>query len=364
MPAHTIAEIAAALGAEAHGATDLTVSGAAEPQSAGPDDLALAMDPKYADGLAAGQARAALLWPGADWQALGLDAAITVGRARMALSGLTRMLDPGPDLSEGIHPTAIVREGASVGEGAAIGPFVVIGRGAKIGARARIDSHASVGADTIIGDDALLHAGARIGARVRIGDRFIAQPGAVVGADGFSYVTPEKSRAEAARETMAGENDAAAQAWIRIHSLGAVVLGDDIEVGANACIDAGTIRPTTIGSGTKIDNQVHIAHNCTVGRDCLFAAQVGIAGSVTIGDNVIFGGKVGVVDNIFVGNGVVAGGGTNILSNVPEGRVVMGYPAVKMDTHVEMYKALRRLPRLATEVAALKNSVSKPDASD
>ena len=100
MPAHTIAQIAAALGAEAHGDTDLSVTGAAEPQSAGPDDLALAMDPKYADGLAAGQARAALLWPGADWQALGLKAAITVGRARMALSGLTRMLDAGPDLAE------------------------------------------------------------------------------------------------------------------------------------------------------------------------------------------------------------------------------------------------------------------------
>ena len=144
MPAHTIAQIAAALGAEAHGDTDLSVTGAAEPQSAGPDDLALAMDPKYADGLAAGQARAALLWPGADWQALGLKAAITVGRARMALSGLTRMLDAGPDLAEGVHPTAIVGEGATIGDGAAIGPFVVIGRDARIGARARIDSHASV----------------------------------------------------------------------------------------------------------------------------------------------------------------------------------------------------------------------------
>ncbi len=173
--------------------------------------------------------------------------------------------------------------------------------------------------DTHIGADALIHSGARIGRAVRIGARFIAQPGAVIGADGFSFVTPEKSRAEAARETMGDAGDAQAQSWTRIHSLGSVMLGDDIEVGANSCIDAGTIRPTRIGDGTKIDNQVHVAHNCEVGRDCLFAGQVGIAGSVKIGDNVILGGQVGVVDNIFIGDGVVAGGGTVILVECARG---------------------------------------------
>ena len=186
----------------------------------------------------------------------------------------------------------------------------------------------------------------------------------MIGADGFSFVTPEKSRAEAARETMGDASAAEAQSWTRIHSLGSVVIGDDVEVGANSCIDAGTIRPTTIGDGCKIDNQVHVAHNCEVGRDCLFAGQVGIAGSVQIGDNVILGGQVGVVDNIFIGDGVVAGGGTVILSNAPAGRVLLGYPAVKMETHVETYKALRRLPRLAAQVAELQKAVSKPGNSD
>ena len=151
---------------------------------------------------------------------------------------------------------------------------------------------------------------------------------------------------------------------MRIHSLGAVVIGDNVEIGCNSCIDAGTIRPTEIGDGCKIDNLVHIAHNCVVDRDCLFAGQVGIAGSVTIGRNVILGGQVGVVDNIFLGDGVVAGGGSVILSNVPAGRVILGYPAMKMDKHVETYKALRRLPRLAALVAKLQKTVPKTDASE
>jgi acetyltransferase-like isoleucine patch superfamily enzyme len=192
----TLQEIADALGADAFGAAELTVTGAAEPAQAGPDDLALAMDPEYADGLAKGAARAALLWEGADWQALGLRGAIVVKRARYAMSGLTQLLDKGPDIAPGIHPTAVVDPTAEIGDDAAIGPFVVIGKGVRLGRNVRIDAHASLGAQARIGDDALIHVGCRIGARVVIGVRLFAQPGAVVGADGFSFVTPEKSRVE------------------------------------------------------------------------------------------------------------------------------------------------------------------------
>ncbi|MGC9370936.1 MAG: UDP-3-O-(3-hydroxymyristoyl)glucosamine N-acyltransferase [Paracoccaceae bacterium] len=362
--AYSIAEIAEALGAEAVGNTALRVSGAAEPAGAGPDDLALAMDPNYADGLARGRARAAVLWPGADWQALGLEAAILVPRPRYAMAGITRMMDPGPEIAPGIHPTAVIDPEAEVGAGAAIGPFVVVGRGAKIGARARIAPHVAIAEEARIGDDALLSAGVRIGARVVIGDRFIAQPGAVIGADGLSFVTPEKSTVEQVRESLGQIEDAARQSWTRIHSLGSVRIGDDVEIGANAAIDRGTIRDTEVGSGTKIDNLVHLAHNVVTGRDCLFAALVGVAGSTRIGDRVVFGGQVGVADNVTIGSDVVAGGGTKILSNVPAGRAMLGYPAMKMETHVEIYKGLRRLPRLFAQVAALQKAVSKSGESD
>ncbi|MDN5786317.1 UDP-3-O-(3-hydroxymyristoyl)glucosamine N-acyltransferase [Pseudorhodobacter sp.] len=353
--AHSIAEIAQALGATAAGDVSLTICGAAEPASAGADDLALAMDPKYADGIGKGAARAALLWQGADWQALGLQAAIFAPRGRLAMAGLTRLLDAGPVIAPGIHAMALVDPSAKIADGAAIGPFVVIGADVVIGANARIASHVSIAEGARIGADALILQGARIGARVVIGDRFICQPGAVIGADGFSFVTPEKSGVEEIRQTLGQRAEVNAQSWGRIHSLGAVTIGDDVEIGANACIDRGTIRSTSIGDGSKLDNLVHVGHNVQVGRDCLLCGQVGIAGSSQIGDRVVLAGQCGVNDNIFVGNDVIAGGGTKIFTNAPAGRVLLGYPAVKMETHLEMQKALRRLPRM------MKNLSQSPD---
>lgn len=359
---HRLRDIAEALGAEAVGDLDMVIHRASEPATSGPDDLALAMDPRYADGLALGKARAAVVWAGADWQGLGLKAAIFAPRSRFAMAGLTKFLDSGPAIKLGIHPMALVDPSAKIGEGAAIGPFVVIGAGVELGARARIASHVSIGEDARIGADALILHGAHVGARVVVGDRFICQPGAVVGSDGFSFVTPDKSRVEEIRETLGKSHEIHNQSWTRIHSLGSVSIGDDVEIGANSCIDRGTIRDTVIGSGTKLDNLVHVAHNVQVGRDCLFCGLVGIAGSVRIGDRVVLGGKVGVSDNIFIGDDVVAGGGTLILTNAPAGRVLLGYPALKMDTHIELQKALRRLPRLAARVAAIEAVL--PKASD
>ncbi len=361
---HSIGDIAKALGAEAAGALDLVIERAAEPAMAGPSDLALAMDAKYAGGIAEGQAQAALLWPGADWQALGLKAAIFVPRGRLAMAGLTRILDAGPQVAPGIHALAVVDGSAAIGEGAAIGPFVTIGAGVRIGPGARIASHVSIAEGVQIGADALILQGVRIGARVRIGDRFICQPGAVIGSDGFSFVTPERSGVEDVRASLGKRHEIRQQRQVRIHSLGSVVIGDDVEVGANACIDRGTIRDTRIGRGSKLDNLVHVGHNVEIGADCLLCGQVGIAGSSRIGNRVVLGGQVGVGDNLFVGDDVIAGGGTKILTNAPAGRVLLGYPAVSMAAHVEMQKALRRLPRLAKRVAALEGRPEPEDAPE
>ena len=356
---HTIRAIAAAIGARAEGDLDLTVSRASEPAQAGPDALALAMDGKYAEGLAKGHARAAILWEGADWRALGLKAALFVQRPRLAMAGLTTLMDPGPGIAPGVHPMTVIDPSAQIGAGAAIGPFVTIAAGVVIGPGARIGSHVSVAHGARIGADCLLHPGVRIGHSVTIGDRFIAQPGAVVGSDGFSFVTPDKSGVEEIRETLGARSEIRNQNWLRIHSVGAVTIGDDVELGANVCIDRGTIRDTTVGSGTKLDNMVHIGHNVSVGRDCLLCGQVGVAGSSRIGDRVVLAGQCGVNDNIFVGDDVIAGGATKIFTNVPAGRVILGNPAVKMDTQIEINKALRRLPRLAAAVAALQKAVTK-----
>ncbi|MDD8022148.1 MAG: UDP-3-O-(3-hydroxymyristoyl)glucosamine N-acyltransferase [Paracoccaceae bacterium] len=357
--AHTVETIARALNARAEGDLSLVIDSASEPASAGPRQIALAMDAKYAPGLAQGQAQAAILWEGADWQGYGLKAAIFVARPRLAMAGLSRAFDPGPEIAPGIHPSAVIDPSAQIGDGAAIGPFVVIGRGVQIGANARIAAHASIAEGARIGDDALILHGVRIGARVVIGARFICQPGAVIGADGFSFVTPEKSGIEEIRETLGQREGIHPQSWTRIHSLGTVQIGDDVEVGANATVDRGTVRATRIGRGTKLDNLVHVGHNVQVGEDCLLCGQVGIAGSSRIGDRVVLAGQCGVSDNIFVGNDVIAGGATKIFSNAPAGRVLLGYPAIKMETHVEAWKNIRRLTRLFAQVAELRETVAK-----
>jgi UDP-3-O-[3-hydroxymyristoyl] glucosamine N-acyltransferase len=361
---YTVREIAEALGATLFGTADIAITGAAEPAMAGPGDLALALKPEYAEGLSRGQARAAIVWDGADWQALGLEAAIVVPRPRYAMSGLTALLDPGPDIAPGIHPSAIIDPSAEIGQGAAIGPLVVIGARAKIGANARIASHVSIAEGARIGDHALIHSGVRIGARVVIGDRFICQPGAVIGADGFSFVTPEKSRVEEARASLGTETTAQNASWTRIHSLGTVEIGDDVEIGANCTLDRGTIRATRIGHRTKLDNLVHIGHNVEVGDDTLLCGQVGIAGSTKIGNRVVMGGQSGVNDNIFVGDDVVCGGATKVFTNVPAGRVMLGYPAMKMDQYLEASRNWRRLPRTMDDIRTLKKAVLKDDKDD
>jgi UDP-3-O-[3-hydroxymyristoyl] glucosamine N-acyltransferase len=357
----TVREIADALGATLLGDGSIEIVRPAEPSMSGPEDLALAMDPKYCDGLVESSARAAIVWDGADWRGFGLEAAIIVPRPRYALASLTRMMDPGPSIAKGIHSSAVIDPEASIGPDASVGALVVVGAGATVGRRARIGAHAFIDAGVTIGDDATIGPGVRIMAGARIGHRFTAHANAVVGADGFSFVTPDKSGVERARETVGDQGGITEQSWTRIHSLGGVEIGEDVELGACSCIDAGTIRPTRIGDRCKFDNHVMIGHNVTTGKDCLFAGQSGVAGSTQIGNRVVFGGQVGANDNIFVGDDVIAGGGSKIVSNVPSGRVIFGYPAQKMETFVEGARNVRRLGRLISQVKELQKAVSKRD---
>ena len=355
--AFLLSDLARALDARVEGDAALSLGAAAEPQDAGPDDLAMAMSPAYAEKLAQGRARAAVLWEGADWRALGLQAALFVPRPRYAMAGITAALDPGPRIAPGIHPSAVIDPGAVLADDVAVGPLTVIGPGARIGAGSRIGPQVSIGADVEIGPGALIHAGVRIGDRVRIGARFIAHPGAVIGSDGFSFVTPERGRVEEVRARLGQVGETAPQAWVRIHSLGAVRIGDDVEIGANTTVDRGTIRDTEIGAGCKIDNLAQIAHNAVLGRDCLICGHAGVAGSSVLGDRVVLAGQSGVSDNLQIGSDVVITAASKVLSNVSSGKVMAGYPAVTMESHLEIYKASRRLPRLVKSVAELRKTV-------
>lgn len=360
---YTIAEIADQIGGVAVGETSLTVTRPREPAVAGKGELALAMDPKFADGLARSQAECAVLWPDADWQALGLKAAILVGRSRYAMSGITTIFDLPPGLEPGVHAMSVIDRTARIAAGAAIGPFVVIGARVQIGAGARILSHVSIAEDAVIGDNALIHSGVRIGARVRIGHRFIAQPGGVIGSDGFSFVTPEPNAVEEMKRKGRITGETAAPEWTRINSLGAVEIGDDVELGANVCIDRGTVSDTRIGNGSKLDNLVHIGHNVQVGETTLICGQVGIAGSAVIGDRVVLAGQVGVADHVTVGADVIAGAQAGITNNVKPETMVMGYPAQPREKFMSGLKSIRRVPMLSERLRVLEKRVSNEDVS-
>jgi UDP-3-O-[3-hydroxymyristoyl] glucosamine N-acyltransferase len=344
----TLRDLAASLGAETLGDASLLVDRLAEPLEARAGDLALAVAPKFAEQLKASAARAAVVWAGADLDALGLDGAIVAPHSRLAMAGLTQAMDDNLAFSGEpfIHPSAVIDDTASIGDGAQIGPFVVIGAQARVGPNARIAPHVSIGAETVIGASCTLHAGVKIGARVSIGDGFIAQSGAIIGSDGFSFTTSGPSNVERAVRLRPGVAlEPMDGTWHRIHSLGGVEIGDNVEIGANSTVDAGTVRATRIGNGVKIDNLVQIAHNVILGEDCLLCAQTAVAGSSVLGARVIMGGQSGVADNLTVGRDVVVGGGSGVFANIADGIFVSGYPAQPSHEYRAGLKAVRRLTK-------------------
>ena len=362
----TVQEIAKSIGAEFFGDPQIKVSSVAEPKTASELDIALAINPEYLDDLKNTSAKCALLTKGSDWTEYDLRAAILVARPRYAMSTISTMMDKGQNYKPGIHPSSIIDPSAQIGKNVLIGEMVVISSNVQIGDNCIIGPQCYIGSNSILGLNCYLREGVKIGSDTIIGDRFFAQPSAVVGADGFSFVTEKSSAVEEMRADLSKStiNKNENQIWHRIHSLAGVIIGNDVEIGANTCIDRGTVRPTLIGNGVKADNLAQIGHNVKIGNNTLICAQVGIAGSAVIGNNVVLGGQSGISDNIFVGDNVITGGATKVLSNIPAGRVMLGYPAMKMDTQLEVYRNLRKLPKIVKELAKIKKAVFKSTKID
>jgi UDP-3-O-[3-hydroxymyristoyl] glucosamine N-acyltransferase len=315
----------------------------ADATSAG--DLALAIAAEAVEALAASKAEVVLVARGTVLPAGRFRAVLEADAGRETLGRLTALFDPGPARTAGVHPTAVIAADAVVDPSASIGAFVVLGARTRIGAGTSILPHVTIGADVEIGGDGLVHSGVRIGDRVSLGHRVIVQPNAVIGSDGFSFV-PVRGRDGAL---------AAHSTPLRIHSLGRIVIEDDVEIGAGTTIDRATLQTTRIGKGTKIDNLVQIGHNVTIGDCCLIAGMVGIAGSTTIGDRVMVGGGVGISDHISIGSDAMVAAGSGVGTNVPGGSVVSGYPAMRHDRSVENFMYLGRQKALHQKVEGLKS---------
>lgn len=337
-------DIAQALGAPLDGDGAIEVGRLVHPDRAdGPSDLAIAMSGEAAAALPRSKAHAVVIAAARPLPSGSFRAVIAVAEPRTALAKLTAMFDPGPPQAPGVHPTALVAADATIGEGASVGPYAVIGPRSRIGAGTTILPHVTVGADAAIGAQCLLHAGVRIGHGCRLGDRVIVHGNAVIGADGFSF----------APDLMSATAFTAGVQVTRVHSLGNVEIGDDVEIGACTTIDRATLESTRIGRGTKIDDHVHIGHNVVIGESCILCGMVGISGSVILGDRVRLGGGVGIGDHLRVGDMAVVAAGSGVGTNVPAGAFVSGYPAQPHQRSIEQQLYLGRQRRLHDKVAAL-----------
>ncbi len=354
----TVGEIACAIGAEARGNTDLTVSGVASPKTATENELALAISDRFRSDLELGKARAAVLGHEDGWQSLGLKAVIILENPRLGLSKLTRYFKKPFTFSKDMRSLSHISNKAVIGEGTTIGPYSYIGPDVIVGEGCIIGSHVSIEKGTTIGQNGVILSGVRIGQNIIIGNNFICHFNTVIGCDGFSYDTPTEGAVEQVKQSLGSKVNKTQSKYTKVYSLGTVRIGDNVEIGSCTAIDRGTIDATSIGSRTKIDNLVHIAHNVQIGEDCLLCGQVGIAGSTKIGDRVVFAGQTGVKDHIKVGNDVIAGGATKIFSNVTNGAIIMGSPAVEMQKNIATYKAIRKLPRLFERVSDLEKKLS------
>lgn len=348
----TLSAVAEALGAPVCGDGSVPLHRLVHPAEANrPTDLVMVLDPRLAAALGASPIRAAVIAAGIGPPAGALAGWVVVPRPRLALSVLLALFARPPHTPPGIHASAVVDPTATIGADVSIGPFVQVGPGAVIGARSRIMSHASIGADASLGDDCLLHPGVRVGERVVVGARAILHHNASLGADGFSFVTAEPAGYETARGDTV---DNPMHDIRRIGSIGTVILGDDVEIGANSAVDRANIGATTIGHRTKIDNLVQVGHNVRIGEDCLISGQVGISGSVRIGDRVVIAGQAGIADHVTIGDDAVVGGSSGVGRDVPAGRIVMGTPAVSRSLWRTRLLAVGRAGRLLRELAALR----------
>ncbi|MFQ5511400.1 MAG: UDP-3-O-(3-hydroxymyristoyl)glucosamine N-acyltransferase [Candidatus Krumholzibacteriia bacterium] len=240
----------------------------------------------------------------------------------------------------GQHPTAIVDKGARLGANVSIGPYCQIEAGARIGDNSVVLRGGYVGANTAIGESCLIYPNVTIREGCEIGSRVIIHPGAVVGSDGFGFAKDGETQR-------------------KIPHIGIVVIGDDVEIGANTTIDRATTGVTRIGGGTKIDNLVQIAHNVTVGKNCIMAAQVGISGSAELGEGVVIGGQAGLVGHIVIGDGVVIAAQAGVTKSIPAGTTVSGYPAREHAQARKLYGFTTRLPELYRKIQELARKVAQ-----
>ena len=338
MKTYKIEEITEIVGGILTKVSDASIDKLRPPLLSDENSLALALSEEEIENLAKTQAKVALVPLGVNFEHI---STIEVERPRLAMMKLLHLFYDAPDAPVGIHPSAVIHPEAKIGENVSIGPNVVVSRNSVIGNNTKLLANIYIGKNCKIGDNCLFHPGVNIGDCSQIGNRVILQHGVSIGADGFSFVTENPDVIEQARKEGSIKESNTKQKVYKIPSIGGVVIEDDVEIGANTCIDRGTIENTVIGSQTKLDNLVQVGHNCKIGSACMIVSQAGIAGSCKIGDRVVIAGQAGLADHLEIGSDSIVMAQAGVTKSFPEKSIIIGAPAVPRKDFIKQLKMLK-----------------------
>ena len=333
----TAAELARLLDGEVLGDATVTLAGFAPANAAKPGDLTFAENEGYFSAAEESAATAVLV---SGMFTSTKKVLIRVANARIAFAKVLPLFFPEPVFAPGVHPTAVIAASALVDATAHIGPHCVIGERTSISARAVLEGGDHVGADCVIGEGTRLFPNVTLYARTQVGARVRVHAGSVIGSDGFGYVLD-------------------AGAHRKVPQVGNVVVGDDVELGANVTIDRGALGATVIGKGTKIDNLVQIAHNVVIGEHCIVVAQVGIAGSTKLGRYVVLGGQVGLAGHLKIGDQAQVAAQSGVMHDIPDREKWFGTPAQPDRQTKRQLLAVQQLPELLRRVSELEKQLAR-----
>ncbi len=318
------------------GHTKESIRGIASLASAVPGDISFLGNPKYKSAVATTRASVVLLPPDYAGKPGPNQVHLVVENPSVALARLCARIEQAlwPRPTPGIHPSAVVAADASIAASATVGPLCIVESGAKVGERAHLEARVFVGRGTRVGEDCWLMPGVTVSAECMLGKRVRLQPGVVVGSDGFGY------------EVVAGRHE-------KVPQVGTVLIGDDVEIGANSTVDRSRFESTVVGEGTKIDNLVQIGHNVVIGKHCLICALTGIAGSVTLGDYVVVGGQCGIAGHVTIGSGAKLAAKSGVKEDIAANTSVWGSPSLPLMLEQKLTILRSRLPELFKRVDAL-----------
>jgi UDP-3-O-[3-hydroxymyristoyl] glucosamine N-acyltransferase len=343
---YTAASLAERLGGKVIGDGSVVITGLSGVDEAQVGDATLVSDSQYVTRWHHSNASACVVSESISMEAPPSNKAhIVVSDAELAMADLLSLFAPPPEyLKEGVDASAVVDSTVQLGKGISIGPGVVLGRGVKIGDRTRLFGGVQVYSDTVIGDDCEIHSNTVIRSRCEIGNRVMLHQCVAVGADGFGF-----------RPASDGKG------LVKMPHIGTVRIEDDVEIGANSCIDRGKFGATVIGAGTKIDNLVQIGHNVQVGQCCVICGQVGVAGSVQIGDGVMIGAQAGITGHLNIEDGAMVGAQSGVIRNVVAGAPVHGTPAQSTREVKRQILSVMKLPDFMRRV---EKHIKKTEADD